>query len=251
MIEDSVIVARGANFAYGAEPVLVNVNLTVRHRDFVCVMGPNGGGKTTLLKLLLGLLKPASGTVRVLGQPPGVARRQLGYMPQHARLDPAFPVTVGDVVLMGRLGHGHGLGPRTAADRAAVEDALAEVGMADHARRSFGSLSGGQRQRALIARALACEPQLLLLDEPTANLDPKVQDDLYELLRRLNQRLTVVMVSHDVGFVSLYFNTVVCVNRTVHTHAAGDLTHELVAEVFGRQVRMVHPVPRPHGGHKA
>ena len=246
MVNDSVIVIRDVSFSYGEAPVLTDVNLMVRQNDFVCIMGPNGGGKTTLLKLLLGLVRPGTGTVQVLGTTPAAARRGVGYMPQHARLDPAFPVTVGDVVLMGRLGGG----PHTIPDRAAVENALAEVGMADSFAKSFGVLSGGQRQRVLIARALICDPELLLFDEPTANLDPKVQDDLYELLRRLNQRLTVVMVSHDVGFVSIYFKTVVCVNRTAHTHAACDLTDELVAEVFGRRVRMVHPAPCHHGDDK-
>jgi zinc transport system ATP-binding protein len=235
-----VIEVRDLSFSYGGPPVLEDVNLTVQPRDLACVIGPNGGGKTTLLRLLLGLLRPRRGTIRVLGENPGRARRRVGYMPQHARIDQAFPVNVLDVVLMGRLRHGPAWGPYRAADRSVARDALAEVGVEALASRPFAALSGGQRQRVLIARALACEPELLLLDEPTANLDPAVQDELYELMRRLHERLTVVIVSHDVGFVSAVFEKAVCVNRTVHTHQMTELTQQRVEEMYGRRVRMVH-----------
>jgi len=228
------------SFAYDGPPVLAGVDLTIPERDFVCVIGPNGGGKTTLLKLMLGLLEPQTGEVQVLGQSPEEARRRIGYMPQHAQLDPKFPVSVMDVVLMGRLGERLGFGPYRRADKAITMRVLGEVGLAGVAGRAFSSLSGGQRQRVLIARALACEPELLLLDEPTANLDPAVQDDLYDLLRDLNRRLTVVMVSHDIGFVSLFFKTVVCVHRSVHTHPRSELTSKRIADMYGREVRLLH-----------
>jgi zinc transport system ATP-binding protein len=240
MAADLVISMQDVCFAYEGPPVLQGVNLSVPERDFVCVIGPNGGGKTTMLKLMLGLIQPQQGTVRLLGKPPEKTRRRVGYMPQRAQLDPQFPVNVTDVVLMGRLGKGHILGPYRRADKTAAFAALDEVGLADLRSRPFAALSGGQRQRVLIARALACEPELLLLDEPTASLDPTVQDDLYALLRDLNQRLTIVIVSHDLGFVSVFFKTVVCVNRTAHIHATGELTSGRVAEMYGRAVRIVH-----------
>jgi zinc transport system ATP-binding protein len=240
MTPDPVITLRGVSFSYDGSPVLENVDLAIPQRDFVCVIGPNGGGKTTLLKLILGLIEPQKGQVRVLGVAPAQARRRIGYMPQRAQLDPQFPVSVLDVILMGRLGTGPWVGPYRRADRAVARRVLEEVGLADAANRPFAALSGGQRQRVFIARALACEPQILLLDEPTANLDPAVQDDLYALLRDLKQRLTVVLVSHDVGFVSVFFETVVCVNRTVHTHPTLELTRQRVADVYGREVRLVH-----------
>lgn len=238
------IVLNQVTFAYDGPPVLQGVDLTIPEHDFVCVIGPNGGGKTTLVKLMLGLLEPQTGEVRVLGRSPEEARRRIGYMPQHAQLDPKFPVSVLDVVLMGRLGERSGFGPYRRVDKAVATRVLGEVGLADLVGRAFSSLSGGQRQRVLIARALACEPELLLLDEPTANLDPAVQEDLYELLRDLNRRLTVVMVSHDLGFVSLSFKTVVCVHRSVHTHPRSELTNKRIADMYGREVRLLH-YPKP------
>jgi len=232
---------RDVTFSYDRRPVLRDVNVAIKPRDFVCVIGPNGGGKTTLLKLALGLLEPQEGEIRVLGRDPQRARRRIGYLPQQTHLDPQFPVTVLDVVLMGRLGTRLRLGPYGRADVAVALRALDEVEMADARSRPFSSMSGGQRQRVLIARALACEPELLLLDEPTANLDPAVQDSLYETLRKVNQRLTVVIVSHDVGFVSVFFKTVVCVNRAVHVHPSSEVTAQTVAEMYGRVVRFVHP----------
>ncbi|MCK4658470.1 MAG: ABC transporter ATP-binding protein [Phycisphaerae bacterium] len=240
MADEAAIRLSDVSFTYDGPPVVEHVNLAIPERDFVCVIGPNGGGKTTLLKLVLGLIKPQQGSVEVLGHPAHYACRRIGYMPQHVQLDPQFPVSVMDVVLMGRLGKGRGVGPYRRADKAVVLRVLDEVGLGKVRDRAFSALSGGQRRRVLIARALACEPELLLLDEPTAHLDPTVQDDLYALLRDLNQRLTVVIVSHDIGFVSVFFKTVVCVNRTVHTHPTSELSNRRVAEMYGREVRIVH-----------
>ncbi len=228
-------------FAYDNSPVLLDVDFSIQHRDFVCVIGPNGGGKTTLMKLMLGLLVPTSGSVRVHGRRPDLVTQRIGYMPQRAYLDPKFPVSVMDVVLMGRLNKTRSFGPYSRMDRKAAIEAMQVVGIEELNHRPFANLSGGQRQRVLIARALACEPELLLLDEPTAGLDPAVQEDLYRLLGRLNQRFTVVLVSHDVGFVSVFFKTVICVNRTVHMHSTTELTQGRVAEMYGREVRLVHP----------
>ena len=245
---DPAVVFEGVSFTYDGPPAIDDVTLTIPQRDFVCAVGPNGGGKTTFLKLILGLIHPNRGCVRVLGEPPEKARCRIGYMPQNAQLDPRFPVSVLDVVLMGRLGHTRIAGPYRRSDRQVAMRALQDVNLAEFAGRPFSALSSGQRQRVLIARALACEPELLLLDEPTANLDPTVQEDLYVLLRDLNQRLTILMVSHDIGFVSVYFRTVVCVNRSVHIHATGDLTKERVADMYGREVRLVQHAEPAGGG---
>ncbi len=238
------IVFDDVTFAYDGAPVLLNVDLHVAAGDFVSVVGPNGGGKTTLIRLALGLLRPNRGSVRLFGRPPHEVRDRIGYLPQHAGLDLRFPATVLDVAMTGRLGAARLLGPYRAADRRITMQALEDVGLADLARRPLGALSGGQRQRVLIARALACEPELLLLDEPTSHLDVGVQDELYRLLHDLNQRLTIVMVSHDVGFVTNFVRTAVCVNRTVQVHATDKLTGEMIAEVYGHAVRMVR-----HGHH--
>jgi zinc transport system ATP-binding protein len=234
-----VIAIRDLSFSYDGHLVLEDVNLTIGERDFVCIVGPNGGGKTTLLRLALGILQPTRGSVRVFGMTPTEARSRLGYLPQHAEHDPIFPISVMDVVLTGRLGHGRFVRSYSRADKTAAAEALAHVGLADARRRSFSSLSGGQKQRVLIARALACEPDLLLFDEPTAGLDLAVENELYDLLRNLNSRLTIVLVSHDLGFVSQIVKSVVCVKRKVTMHPTSEVTGEIISEIYGGDVRMV------------
>jgi zinc transport system ATP-binding protein len=208
----------------------------------VCIVGPNGGGKTTLVKLILGLLEPSVGEIRVFGKPPKTARSRIGYMPQHLLYDPLFPVTVSDIVLMGRLRNG-GLrgffGWPDALDRETASEVLRQVGMEDFSRRPFSSLSGGQRQRVLIARALAGRPDLLLLDEPTSNVDTLVEAQLLELLGKLNERMTIMMVTHDLGFVSEMVEKVVCVNRRVAVHPTNDISGEIIHDIYGGHVRMV------------
>jgi zinc transport system ATP-binding protein len=226
----------GMSFAYGGgEDVLSDVNATVPAGEFLAVVGPNGGGKTTLVRLILGLLQPNAGRALLFGRPPHHTRHRAGYVPQHLHFDPSFPVTVHDVVRMGRLG----LGASRSEDRSAVSRALAEVGLARVERHSFADLSGGQRQRALIARALACHPELLVLDEPTAHVDPGAQSDLMELLHALNERLTVLVVTHDIAMVSHRFHRAMCVNRAVAVHPTAAITPELLQELFGGDHRLV------------
>lgn len=226
-------------FSYGGPTVLEDVTLQVRERDFACIVGPNGGGKTTLLRLVLGLEQPTRGRVRVFGKPAADVCQLVGYMPQHAEFDPQFPVDVMDVVLMGRLGKGRRLGWYGKRDRETARRVLNEVGIDELRRRPFATLSGGQRQRVLVARALASEPRLLVLDEPITHLDPAAEHGLYELLRELNQRLTVVMVSHDLQVVSPAARSVICVNRTVAVHPTSEFDDEHIEELYGRPVRMV------------
>ena len=239
MDAERVIEFEDVSFSYGGAPVLENVTLALKSGDFVSVVGPNGGGKTTLLKLILGALRADRGKVSVFGGQPKSARTRIGYMPQHARLDPHFPVTAFDVVLMGRLGTGKWFGPYRREDRRAAAAALCEVGLAECGGRRFAALSGGQRQRVLIARALACDPDLLLLDEPTANLDPQVEGAFQDLLRRLNERMTILVVSHDLGFVSQIVRTVVCVNQKVFCHKSSEISGDSIAEIYGHGVKMV------------
>lgn len=229
----------GLAFAYNGQAVLENVDLAVPELAFAAVVGPNGGGKTTLLKLMLGLIAPQAGWVRVLGGRPEAARRQVGYMPQHSQVDPNFPVTVLDVVLMGRLGGGGGWLFWSRAARRAAREALERVGLSGLERRPFHDLSGGQRQRVLIARALAGRPRLLLMDEPTANVDAAAEHEVFELLKELNREATVIVVSHDIGFVSPYVGQVICVNRRVVSHPTCEVTGEVIAQIYGREVLMV------------
>jgi zinc transport system ATP-binding protein len=238
---DAIVTFRGVTFAYdgAAKPAVEAIDLTVREREFVCLIGPNGGGKSTVLKLLLGLLQPDAGEIRVFGLPPERARLRLGYMPQHLNFDSRFPVSVLDIVLMGRLDRS-AFGPFRAADREAAHLALHEVGLDGFGDRQFSDLSGGQRQRVLIARALACEPELLLLDEPTANVDQAVESQFFEALSRFRERMAIIMVSHDLGVVSSLAENVICVNRDAHTHPTTELTGKSIEELYGIEMQAVH-----------
>ncbi len=236
------VVMQGVSFRYpGADrPALEDISVEVGEGELACVIGPNGGGKTTFIRLVLGLLHPQHGSIRVFGENPDAVRTRIGYLPQRLEFDPQFPVSVRDVVLMGRL-HPRGLlGFFSRRDHERAGQALAEVGLPDLAERPFGSLSGGQRQRVLIARALACDPDLLVLDEPTASLDIAAEEQIYELLGRLNERLTVLVVSHDVSFVSSRVTKAICVNRHVHVHAHDQLSDEIIEGLYGRQIRTLH-----------
>lgn len=237
---DPALELRSVSFAFGTRRVLEDVDLRVEEGAFLGIIGPNGGGKTTLLEIALGLLQPDAGTVRVLGRPPKGARGRVGYVPQHARFDHDFPISVRDLVLMGRLGRRGGRpGSWKEADRAAAGRALRQMDLEDRAGDLIGSLSGGQLQRALIARALAVEPGLLLLDEPTASVDTRVGRTVYELLGNLAGELTVILVTHDVGVISRYVESVACLNRRLYYHGTEELTPEMLEEAYGAPVDMV------------
>ena len=239
MTQLPIVTFENVSFSYDGFLILQDVNLTVNERDFLCLVGPNAGGKTTLLKLILGLLKPEKGTIRVFGQQPEKIRTRIGYMPQHAWLDPQFPVNVLDVVLMGRLGNGKTFGPFRRSDKDAAADALRKVEMYELRNSQFSTLSGGQRQRVLIARALVSAPELLLLDEPTANIDAVIETELYDILRQLNEHITIILVTHDLGFVSSYVKSVGCVNRRVVVHPTSEITGETINEIYGCDMRIV------------
>ena len=234
-----VIELDGVSFAYNSGvKVIENATLRIMPGESGCIVGPNGGGKSTLLKILLGILHPAHGTVRIFGRPPVESRRRIGYMPQYHQLDAAFPVSVLEVALMGRVSKRTIFRYRKS-DRQYAMDVLAELGIADLAERSFSGLSGGQRQRVLIARALAGEPELLLLDEPTANIDPGAEEQFYGILEELRKRMTVVTVSHDLGFVNRETDLIICVNKQVVTHAPADFTAETANEIYHHQMSLI------------
>ena len=234
-----VIEVCNMDFAYEPGfPILEQVNFTIQEGQSGCIVGPNGGGKSTLLKLLLGLLSPASGSIRLFGKTPAESKRRIGYMPQYHQLDPQFPVTALEVAEMGCLKPGF-FPFYTARDRRIALDALDELGIADLAGRSFADLSGGQRQRVLIARALACRPGLLLLDEPTANIDPGAEEQFYATLEILRKRMTVLTVSHDLGFVNRETDVIICVNRKVSVHEAESFSAEAADAVYHHQMHFI------------
>ena len=187
---EPVIELSRVSFAFNGQTVLDQVDISITAGDFMAMIGPNGGGKTTLLKLVLGLLKPNTGTVRVLGQPPGRLSHRIGYVPQNTHINPEFPISALDVVLMGQLQPGNRRIRHSKKDCVAAHEALNRMGMGANCERRIGHLSGGQRQRVFIARALVCNPEILLLDEPTAHIDTKGQEELYSLLKDLNRRMT-------------------------------------------------------------
>jgi zinc transport system ATP-binding protein len=249
MTGELVVTMKDVYFSYDGFPAIEEVNLSVEELDFVAIVGPNGGGKTTLLKLILGLLHPTKGEVRVFGDAPENARPRMGYVAQHINVDPKFPVNVMDVVLMGRLGRTGSFGPYRKTDKESAREALREVEIWELRHRPFSGLSGGQRQRVLIARALSSEPDLLLLDEPTSNLDVHVERQIYELLGELNKRLTVVLVSHDLQLVSKFVKSVACVKQKVAMHPTCEITDEILKDFFGSDYLMVrHDLHE--GGHE-
>ncbi len=236
-------------FGYGREVVLDGVSLAIRQGDFLAVIGPNGGGKTTLLKLVLGLLEPWSGSVRTRLSARGGA---IGYVPQFSTFDKSFPLQVREAVTMGRLGVRGPFRRYDAGDRRAVERELGRFGLERHAATPIGDLSGGQLQRVLIARALVSDPEILFLDEPLASIDAEFRDVLLATLRELNERIPVVLVTHDMTPFAGVARQIACVNRALHYHPRGELTAEMLEEVYGCPVELVahgvpHRVLRHHG----
>jgi len=248
---EPVVCFDGVSFSYGRTPVIEDADFDIYQGESVCVIGPNGGGKSTLLKLMLGLLTPDQGEIRLFGQSTKLGRARVGYVPQHIEFDPLFPVSALDVALMGRLSK-KSFGFVSQADRSNAYEALAKMGLSDQAKQPFASLSGGQRQAVLIARALVAESELLLLDEPTAHVDVAAEERLLKSLKALGDELTVITVSHDLAFVSRSVPKVVCVNRCVHLHPTARLSEARIRELYGHEVRMVqhdHEHLDSHGGH--
>jgi ABC-type Mn2+/Zn2+ transport system ATPase subunit len=240
--EGSVIELDSVCFSYGSRRVLEGVSLEVAAGSFAALIGPNGAGKSTLLRLVLGTLRPASGKVSVFGHPPGRQVQPIGYVPQGIRLPGGFPLTAGDVVLMGRYGN-VGLGRRPSRDdRARVSQALEQVRMGPMENRRFEDLSGGQQQRVLIARALVGDPCLLLLDEPTQGLDPAARARFYGLVCDLQRArgLTLLCASHDVEDVAQHAQSLILLDHVVKAQGP---PQEVLA---GSAVLAAYHYPPPH-----
>jgi zinc transport system ATP-binding protein len=232
MMENAIVEIQNRSFAYNGHPILRDVNLRIRSGDFVAMIGPNGGGKTTLLKLMLGLLKPQQGTIRIMGEPPQKASHRIGYVPQDVHINGGFPITAMDVVLMGKLQPHKRLSLSSRRDRQEATQALAKMEMDEYADVKIGELSGGQMQRVFISRALVTHPSLLLLDEPTASIDTKGQADFFKLLKELNQEMTIFLVSHDLLAISTSVKSVACVNRNVHYHNQAEITADMLETMY-------------------
>lgn len=232
--------------------VLKDINLSIKQGDFLGLIGPNGGGKSTLLKTMLGLIKPDRGLIKIMGLDVKKARKYMGYVPQYALFDRDFPISVGEVVMLGRLGKRHSL-KYTKEDIQIVNNVLEKVEMYELRNRQIGELSGGERQRVLVARALASEPKILLLDEPTASIDERFEADFYELLKELNKLITIVLVSHDISAVSKYVKNIACLNRSLYHQEGKELVPELINKLYRCPVDLIahgvpHRVLKPHDG---
>jgi zinc transport system ATP-binding protein len=237
--------------SYDTQTVLEDINLTIHETDFIGLIGPNGGGKTTLLKTLLGLLKPDRGSIRIMGKNVDDGRCHIGYVPQQVELDHQFPIRVWEVVQMGLLGCRKPFSRLSQVEKDTIQYALEQVEMDNLSQRSIGDLSVGQRQRVYIARALPSSPQILLLDEPTASIDPQVANNIYELLQRLNQTVTIIMVSHDMNAVSSYVKSIGCLNRKLHYHGSKEISKDMLDAIYECPIDLIahglpHRVLSPH-----
>ena len=241
-MRNSIVEIKNIWFAFNGQTVLEDVSLDIRPGDFIAMIGPNGGGKTTLLKLMLGLLRPNKGTIRVLGDPAAKASHHIGYVSQDVHINRSFPITAIDVVLMGKLEPGKRWAKSSVQDRTDALDALERMEIADCASSKIGELSGGQRQRVFIARALVTQPKVLLLDEPTASIDAKGQAEFYRLLKELNKDITILVVSHDLVAISTYVKSVACENKRLHYHHQAEITGEMLEEMYPCTDEEVCPV---------
>jgi zinc transport system ATP-binding protein len=229
---------------YDNVPILEGVNLSIKQDDFLGVIGPNGGGKTTMLKVILGLVKPSSGKVTVLGGTPQRNRKFIGYVAQYSLFDHDFPINVLEVVLMGRYGKVGLIKRFSDDDKKVALKALKTVEMLNYKDKQIGRLSGGEQQRVLIARALVAEPKMLLLDEPTTGVDMPMQTEFYELLARLKHSMSIVLVSHDISAVSVHVDKIACLNHQLYYHGSKEVGPEILEATYKCPVQMIaHGVP--------
>lgn len=239
-----VITIKDLGVEYDSFPVLDGINLTVYKNDFLGIIGPNGGGKTTLLKVILGLIRPSSGEVRIMGKKPVEARKYIGYVPQFSVHEYDFPINVWNVAIMGRLSQKRLLENFNNEDIEATRKGLETVNMLDLKDRQIDKLSIGQKQRVFVARALVSQPKILLLDEPTANVDEPMQNDIYEFLKKLKDKITIILVSHDIGVISSYVDKIACLNCKFFYHGDKEISQEVLEATYKCNVDLIgHGVP--------
>ena len=226
-------------FKYIKNNILSDVSFTLNENDSLCIVGPNGGGKTTLLKLILGLIQPTKGTICIFGEKPKYTQTMIGYTPQILNFDPLFPIRVIDIVLMGCLRKNAWSFRYNADDIIVAKKAMHDMKIESLAKKKYSELSGGQRKRVLIARALASSPKLLLLDEPTANIDMEMEAKIFKQLKKLRRRITVLMVSHNINLVSNLVEKVLCVRKTVAMHSTSIIKENTAKYIFGTELRAV------------
>jgi zinc transport system ATP-binding protein len=230
---------------YNDEVILKDVSFDIFDDDFIGVIGPNGGGKTTLLNVILGLIKPIKGTVKFCDDLSSVRNNRIGYLPQQNKIDKQFPITVKDVVLSGLIYSSRILIKHSKIDKQKAEDTLKRIGISDLKNIPIGELSGGQMQKVLLARAIVSSPRLLILDEPITFVDNQFEGELYEILNELNKEMAIIMVTHDVGTISSYVKTIACVNRSLHYHRSNIISEEQLAS-YNCPIKLITHGEVPH-----
>lgn len=235
----NVIEFHNVFFNYDNSPTLVDINFSVEENDFVAIVGPNGGGKSTLLKLILAQLVPSKGKLSVFADKNYKSLEKIGYVPQFTTHQHDFPLKLIDMVLQGKLRKNSFFLNYSKKDKERAVEILRLLKIDEYQERFLSELSGGQRQRALIARALIDDPRLLILDEPTASVDISVEQDIYDILKELNKNMTILLVTHDVSFVSKYVNKVFCINKYLHSHKLTELTEKDAQEVYNQSMKMI------------
>ena len=233
---NSIVKVENLSFGYNKAKVLENVNFNIEKQDFVALIGPNGGGKTTLLKLMIGLLKPTTGNIFIAGEKLQSKKISIGYVPQNTNHNLDFPITVSECIATGFF--------KQKADKNKIEELLEQVQMEKYKNKRLGELSGGERQRVLVARALINEPEILFLDEPSSNMDVSAENMLFNMLAELNKKMTIILVSHDLMAISHHIKSVLCVNKNVHYHAGQGLSKEMMHEAYGCEFDLIaHGIP--------
>jgi zinc transport system ATP-binding protein len=241
-MSEDILTFEHVSFSYSKAPVLEGIDFSVKKNEFVALMGPNGGGKSTMLKIILGLLSPDKGRVRAFGNEPRSQRKKIGYLAQYSHFDLSFPIGVFDLVLMGcykSIGRYY-----KKQDRQSAMEALEKVHMAPFYKRHISELSGGQLQRVLIARAIVKKPLLLLLDEPMSSVDAQAQQSIYELLSQLNQDMAIILITHDTSVVSQMIGSVACLNRKLYYHGPAEGSLGKLAKAYQCPVEIIsHGIP--------
>lgn len=230
---------------YDDEVILKNVSLEILDDDFIGIIGPNGGGKTTLLHVLLGLIKPFKGTVEFFSDNQHGRNNKIGYLPQINKIDKKFPITVEEVVLSGLIYGSDIFGRFSKSQKKQANETLKRVGICHMKDLTIGELSGGQIQKVLLARAIVSSPRLLILDEPNTFVDNQFEGELYEILKELNNEMAIIIVSHDVGTISSYIKTIACVNRDLHYHKSNKISEEQLA-IYNCPIKLITHGDVPH-----
>jgi len=230
---------------YGNHIALKDADLSIYDQDFIGVIGPNGGGKTTLIKVILGIIKPFQGQIRAFDDTARGFIKNVGYLPQFHRIDQKFPISVLEVVLSGLMKKGRLFSGYSRKQKELARQMLSEMGIAELEKKTVGELSGGQLQRAMLARSIISDPRLLLLDEPNTFVDNKFEGELYDLLKKLNERMAIVLVTHDLGTITSYVKTIACVNREVHYHKSNVITEKQLS-AYNCPIQLITHGEVPH-----